>query len=384
MRRRKRTGLVVAVAIAGLVVLGGGVALKKTFLMEFPELRGTPETGTWYEVAPEGAVSADGSPWRAFFRKGTANRVMVYFLGGGVSIDEYTAARGRSVVREGGFYADNVKYQDFVATWGIGSQDGRNPFKDWTVLAIPYGCGDFHCGTGDFPYTSLEGEPRVLHHHGYTNYAGALSMVMPFMGQPEALLVCGYSAGGWGAALLAEDVIAHFPNLSNVTVCIDGSLGLYQDWRYVAEHVWKAPREIAGRIVSDNIIMDCLLALDRDYGGRVKILYGCSVRDEALANVQTYFDEKRNGKPTRADGDVQQRNLKRFVRQLQDSIPSCGVFLWDDIVTQPEEALTQHTILLTRDFFTDRSADVSFAKWIDDAVKGHTHSYGLDLIDKKY
>lgn len=62
---------------------------------------------------------------------------MVYFFGGGVSVDEYTAARGRSVVSEGGFYSDNVKYQNYVATWGIGSQDERNPFKDWSVLAIP-------------------------------------------------------------------------------------------------------------------------------------------------------------------------------------------------------------------------------------------------------
>ena len=379
----KKTFLAI-LAVLVVLAIGGYIVLKKTFLQEFPELQGKPETGKWYEVAPEGAVSADGSPWRAFFKKGSANKFMVYFFGGGVSVDEYTAARGRSVVSEGGFYSDNVKYQDYVATWGIGSQDERNPFKDWSVLAIPYGCGDFHCGTGDFSYISLEGEQKVLHHHGYTNYSGALSKVLPYIGQPEALLVCGYSAGGWGTSILAEDVIAHFPNTNNVTVCVDGSLGLYKDWRFVAEHVWKAPAEITGRIVSDNIILDCLLSLHRDYKDRVKILYGCSVRDEALANVQTYFDAKRNDKPTKVDGDVQQKNLKKFVKQLQDSIPSCGIFLWDDIVTQPKEALMQHTILLSSDFFTDRSGNGSFAKWIDDAVKGYTHSFGLDLVDKKY
>lgn len=383
MKKLKKV-LLIVLSVLAILAIGGYFALKMTFLKEFPELQGKPETGKWYEVAPEGAVSADGSSWHAFFRKGTANKFMVYFFGGGVSVDEYTAARGRSIVSEGGFYSDNVKYQDYIATWGIGSQDERNPFKDWSVLAIPYGCGDFHCGTGDFSYTSLEGEKKVLHHHGYTNYSNALDIVKPFIGLPDALLVCGYSAGGWGTSILSEDVIAHFPDTQNITVCVDGSLGIYKDWRYVAEHVWKTPKEITDRIVSDNIILDCLLSLHRNYGDRVKILYGCSVRDEALANVQTYFDAKRNDKATRADGDVQQKNLKKFVKQLQDSIPKCGIFLWDDVITQPEEALTQHTILLTSKFFTDRSGNGSFSKWIDDAVRGEVNSYGTHLVDKKY
>lgn len=377
---------ILAIALIGLVILaiGAFIVLKHSFLQEFPELQGEPEVGKWYEVTPDGAVSADGSRWCAYFRKGMANKMMVYFFGGGVSVDAYTAARGRSVVTEGGFYSDNVKYQDFVATWGIGSQDERNPFKDWSILAIPYGNGDFHCGTGDFPYTSLAGEQKVLHHHGYTNYTAALRSVLPLLGEPEALLICGYSAGGWGTAILAEDVIGHFPYTTNVTVCVDGALCLNKDWRQVAENVWKTPAEIANRIVSDNIILDCLLSLHRDYGERVKILYGCSVRDEALANVQTYFDAHRNDKATRADGDLQQQNLKTFVQQLKDNIPSCGIFLWDDIITRQEEALTQHTILLTDDFFTDRSGNDSFAKWIEDAVDGEVHSYGLELVDKVY
>lgn len=48
------------------VFLGGDIALKKTFLQEFPELKGNPEIGKWYEVAPEGAVSAKGSPYQIY------------------------------------------------------------------------------------------------------------------------------------------------------------------------------------------------------------------------------------------------------------------------------------------------------------------------------
>lgn len=124
MRRLKKL-LIAALALVAVLVIGGYIALKKTFLLEFPELQGKPEVGKWYRVAPEGAVSADGSPWRAFFKKGSSNRFMVYFFGGGVSVDEYTAARGRSIVSEGGFYSDNVNYQDYghMGYWVTGQRE---------------------------------------------------------------------------------------------------------------------------------------------------------------------------------------------------------------------------------------------------------------------
>ena len=66
MNKLKKTFLAI-LAVLVVWVIGGYIVLKKTFLQESPELQGKPETGKWYEVAPEGAVSADGSPWRAFF-----------------------------------------------------------------------------------------------------------------------------------------------------------------------------------------------------------------------------------------------------------------------------------------------------------------------------
>ena len=49
-------------ALAAVKVFGGYIALKKTFLQEFPEL----QIGKWYEVAPEGTVSAKGSPYQIY------------------------------------------------------------------------------------------------------------------------------------------------------------------------------------------------------------------------------------------------------------------------------------------------------------------------------
>ena len=57
---------VLALAAVKVFFWGGYIALKKTFLQEFPELQGNPEIGKWYEVAPEGTVSAKGSPYKIY------------------------------------------------------------------------------------------------------------------------------------------------------------------------------------------------------------------------------------------------------------------------------------------------------------------------------
>lgn len=372
-----------AAAIAALLIIVGIVALRSTFLKSFPALEGTPEVGKWYEVQFDDAICAHGDPWFGLFRKGTENKVLIEFFGGGVSLDSYTAARGNSLVKKGGYYSDNAKNQDFIATFGIGGQQKDNPFKDWTMIVLPYATGDFHCGTNDYPYIGLDGKQHILHHHGYTNYSMLLERLLPYLGTPDELVITGSSAGGWATSMLADDVISHFSGTSNVTVFVDSSFLYYDDWKNTAKNVWGAPQAIVERIESDNIVLDCLTALHNDHP-EVKILFDCSVRDNALANYQAYIDKGDNSVTTRSDGDVFQKNLQKMVVGLQEQVPGCGIFLWDDVWDNEKEALTMHTILISHHFFTDRAGNGSICNWLYDAIGGNVYSRGLDLINKKY
>lgn len=372
-----------AAAIAALLIIVGIVALRSTFLKSFPALEGTPEVGKWYEVQFDDAICAHGDPWFGLFRKGTENKVLIEFFGGGVSLDPYTAARGNSLVEKGGYYADNAKNQDFIATFGIGGQQEDNPFKDWTLIVLPYATGDFHCGTNDYPYIGLDGEQHILHHHGYTNYSMLLERLLPYLGTPDELVITGSSAGGWATSILADDVIGHFPGTKNVTVFVDSSFLYYDKWKDTARDIWGAPSAIVERVVSENIVLDCLTALRKDHP-EVKILFDCSVRDNALANYQAYIDKGDNSVTTRADGDVFQKNLQKMVVGLQEQVPGCGIFLWDDVWDNEKEALTMHTILISHHFFTDRAGNGSICGWLTDAIGGNVYSRGLELIDKEY
>lgn len=140
-KKKKHIGLIIALVVLAVIVIvavGISVGLSKTFLMKHPELEGEPEVGKWYRITPETAKSSNGTEWHGILRKGSENKLVVYFFGGGVSITEETSKGGKE------FYAEDMTGQDYVATWGIGSNDASNPFKDWSFLVIPYASGDFH------------------------------------------------------------------------------------------------------------------------------------------------------------------------------------------------------------------------------------------------
>ena len=62
-------------------------------LKKLPELPANPKTGKWYRVYPKGCVDAEGKRTYAHYSQGTENKLIVFFCGGGFSINEYTAAR---------------------------------------------------------------------------------------------------------------------------------------------------------------------------------------------------------------------------------------------------------------------------------------------------
>ncbi len=354
------------VVVLALLIL---VLLKLTFLKTFPELKGEPDVGKWYEVEVDGAKSSDGSEWHGIFRKGTENKVVVYFFGGGVSITPETSEGGNE------FYATNMTAQDFVAQGGIGSTAADNPFKDWSFIVIPYATGDFHAGTGTY-----EGE-KTVYHTGYSNYSAYVEQVKQYLEEPDTLLVTGFSAGGFATSLLADDVIDRFPGVENVTVCVDSSLLLYDGWHETAVNLWKAPAQISDRLITNNIVLDSLTALHEKRGDSVKILFDCSYRDDTLMQYQSYIDSGKMDK-NKELGDNFQRDLKEMVNGLQTNIPGVGIYIWsygEDTNTHN----TQHTII-SSNVFDKLGNDRSVGEWIYDAVDGDVKTYGLELLDKTF
>ncbi|MBE6128414.1 MAG: pectin acetylesterase [Erysipelotrichaceae bacterium] len=370
MKKAMKTVGIILIVVVTIISIVVGVILGKTVFVKHPELNGEPETGKWYRITPEGTISSDGSEWHGLIRVGTENKVVVYFFGGGVSINGYTSEHGKE------FFATTAQIQDFVASGGIGSTSEDNPFRDWTFLVLPYASGDFHSGTGEYHYMNGSKE-NVVYHNGYNNYSAFMDAVMPYVGNPDTLLVTGFSAGGFATSLLADDVIDRFPSAENSTVCVDSSLLLYDGWHETAEELWQTPPIISERLISDNLVLDSLAALYNKRGDTVKILFDCSCRDDTLQEYQAYI---RTGTMTKSkeNGDLFQQDLAEMVDGLQENVPGVGIYIWN-YKEDPETHNTQHTII-SSNVFDKLEDDVSVADWIYAAVKGDVQSHGLKLL----
>ena len=364
--------------------------VNKTMGKNLPQLTDDPEVGKWYVVDVDDAVSSDGSKWQGYFRKGSENKVVLYFYGGGFSVNDFTAARSMDV--EGGFYNPRLNTGLNVMTyaikeWGIGNSAEENIFRDWTFIGVPYCNGDFHSGTSEKEYTALDGSTKNIYYNGYTNYQRLITEIFNYIDDsPEQLLVTGSSAGGFGAAILADNAIELFNNPQDVTVHVDASLLITEDWHDIMVSEWNSPKAFSDVVKTDNITLDSLVALHQKRNN-VKILFDCSVRDYNLSLAQVFFDKGSNidmpSEIGKAEGDRFQQLLKKMVTDMQEQIPNCGIYIWDE-ETQKDGHLTVHTATGTKIYFDKRGEDPSIAQWLQDAVSGNIKTYGLELLDKSF
>ena len=353
------------------------------FVLQYPKLKNDPKEGKWYRITSDDMLCSDGSQYKAFFRKGSENKVLVYFAGGGVSINAETAKEDMYIRRVAPIdkFANNM-----MNSGGLAASVDGNPFMDWTAIVLPYATGDFHSGTNDFEYTDKDGKKKILYHHGYTNYTAVMQNALELGGisDPEAVMVTGYSAGAGAASLLANDVFTnYFPNAKSKTVLVDAMLMFIDNWHSISADVWKSPTEISDRLRTDNLVLDSLTALHDDFGDDVTILFVCSTRDGELAKAQNLFD---NGKP-----EVNEYVADKFQQALKETIPQfkeigAYLYIWDGLPLYDDPRnMTMHTIIVTPDVYSDPAQlGISFADWAYNAANGKVEDLGLDLVDKVY
>ena len=374
-----------ALTIIGIILLILVViALLVYFLvLRYPQLKANPTEGKWYRVTSSEMKDSEGNGYYSFFRKGSENKVMIYFAGGGVSINEETA---RDDV-----YNTKMVWPDMLANitmnmGGLASDVNGSPFKDWNIILFPYATGDFHAGTGEFHYTDKNGKEKILYHNGYINYTETMHKVIELAGidNPDTVVVTGYSAGGFATALLSDDVFTnYFPNAESKNVLVDASLLLHDDWHTIATDVWKTPKEISDKLVSNNLTLDCLTALHEKYGDGIHLLFDCSTRDGDLAKVQNYFDT--------GVMDVSEKEADIYQQILKDTIPQfkeigVSLFIWDGVAWYDDPRnMTAHTIIATPAVWLPFGEQKqSVAGWLTDAINGEMKDYGLDLVNKQY
>jgi hypothetical protein len=353
---------------------------EKLLKLQFSEIPTNPEVNQWYRYSPEGYVCANSDPYHGLYKIGKENKLVIYFYGGGVSIDEYTAARPNRIDEPEalGFYSNDVfLIADWIAYNGLPLVCDDNPFKDWSMILVPYASGDFHAGTNDFAYYDSEMGDGILHHHGYTNYQMLVDGFKKYVDNPQKLLVTGSSAGGFATALLTDDIMDSYPNCHDVTSCVDCALLLFEGWQNTAKNQWGSPKAIYDRLVTDNIVLDCLVALHKNRP-EVKIMYISSTKDVDFTRYQSWID-RREMIATKEGGIKFFRTLQQMCDVLQQKIPNIGMFLFDKPFADIPY-LTQHTILFDPSCYMVKLDGKTVLEWMYNGVNGKLEKLGMKLL----
>lgn len=351
---------------------------------------GTYELNHVYQFYPEGTLCSDGSTYHALFRKGSLNKLLIVLDGGGVAWDRLTAAypSGDTYV-EGtlAFYDAYCKPSKNAYTkLSMFHEDcKKSPFYHWSMLYVPYATGDFHAGTGDFTYEDQEGKEKVFHAWGNINLHKSIDFMKQFCPDPDQLVVLGCSAGGFGTALVGNDILESFPNCKDCSCIVDGA-AFDHDIAQCAKELWQCPPAIQEIFHTNNMVADGLEYLYEHQKDRVHIGYVISIRDFALTRFQNFMDtQKEMGWPKEAC-DRMYQIISDTTRRLATTIPDFNYFLYDynfnDLHGKPIKwnGATSHCCLWVPEFMRFKREGCTGLQWVKNVLEGKTTQIGKDLL----
>ncbi|MEM3795741.1 MAG: pectin acetylesterase-family hydrolase [Archaeoglobaceae archaeon] len=167
----------------------------------------------WIKVPlPKPCVNGIGKETFVMVRRGTENNLLVFFEGGGACADYATCKPllctnfetckpflgiGSVVALESKFWFLSTYYRGGI----FDVKNPKNPFRNWTILFIPYNTGDLHMGNRVVKYYDDDGNSKTIYHVGYVNAIVALRYIA--QKDWDRVVVAGSSAGGYGTLLHA-------------------------------------------------------------------------------------------------------------------------------------------------------------------------------------
>jgi hypothetical protein len=182
----------------------------------------SPPAEVQYQGKTLTPICSRGTPWVYFVRRGTVNKLLVYYQGGGACWDYATCEAIRT-------FKDSAGPSDNPANARSGLADmtnPQNPFKDWSVVFVPYCTGDVHWGDAIVEHKLGDAASVTIRHKGFVNAQVAEKFAREHFVDPEEVFVTGSSAGAYGAIMngvyLEEGV---YPS-SNFSVLGDAGNGV--------------------------------------------------------------------------------------------------------------------------------------------------------------
>jgi hypothetical protein len=170
-----------------------------------------------------------GDPYRYFAKRGSVNKLVMYYMGGGACWDNLTC----------GIPICSTSPPDDLNGFAGGFADltnEDNPFRDWNIVFVSYCTCDVHFGDATQDYDGL-----TVQHKGYHNAKVAEKWAREHFLNPEEVFVTGSSAGAYGAWFNAPLLHEVWP-ASQIHVLADAGNGVitpeflqneFSNWNFV-------------------------------------------------------------------------------------------------------------------------------------------------------
>lgn len=198
----------------------------------------------------------DGSPYSFFVKRGSVNKLVMYYQGGGACWEQLTCgALGAATCDT---TVDPTSTGDNPNFWSTGFADRTNPanpFKDWNIVVVSYCSCDIHYGDAAQDYSNFDpAHPLHVEHRGFHNSKVAEKWAREHFVNPEVVFVTGSSAGAYGALFqgaLLHDVwpaatIRVLGDAGNGVITADFLQNEFPNWNFTAN----LPKKPAGVIQS--------------------------------------------------------------------------------------------------------------------------------------
>jgi len=189
--------LAIAISLAPLALGCGEEAAPPAATAPEARITAVPEQWTW--VPFDDAFCADGNPTGlAVNLTDRSPNAVIFLMGGGACWDYpscYESTRATYV--DEGFVESDMPFLTIATTAvGLASRDDpSNPFRNDSVIAVPYCTGDAFTGSRTSTY-----DGRPTSHVGHANVMAYLRRIVPTFPEAERITLIGVSAGGIGAA----------------------------------------------------------------------------------------------------------------------------------------------------------------------------------------
>ncbi len=311
----------------------------------------------WNEFAPGGeSVCSRGTDYKYWVRKGTVNKVVIDFMGGGACWNAKTCGVADAIFEAN---VDGIAKQ-IAAGESHGIYDvanAENPFRDWYHVIVPYCTGDVHWGDSVVDY----GDGVTIEHKGAVNASTVLDWVYAGFSAPENILVTGCSAGSYGAALWSAHVAKHYPS-SRIAQLGDSGAGIItKDFFEQSFPKWNAQAALPSWIPGlDPMKVDILGLSMVDLYMEMTSYYA----DATFSQYNTAFDEtqafyfKVMGGTTPEEWSQQ---MLASIDSIEAKAPRFASFV---------PSGEQHCILGFDNFYTVNVGGKRFVDWVNGLVEG--------------